>query len=78
MTPPVHEVVVSDRRAAPADPELTSILMVCCNAVSYTRLCLESVFRHTRPPYELVLVDNGSSDGTPAYLEEMRTRPGPV
>src|SRR5437867_236352 len=44
----------------------------------YTRLCLESILRHTQPPYELVLVDNGSTDETPAYLEEIRTRPGPA
>src|SRR5262249_7521240 len=51
---------------------------LCCNELEYTRLCLESVLRHTQPPYELVLVDNGSTDGTPAYLEEIRTRPGPA
>jgi GT2 family glycosyltransferase/tetratricopeptide (TPR) repeat protein len=44
--------------------------------VGYTRLCLESVLRHTRPPYELILIDNGSTDGTADYLEELRSRPG--
>jgi GT2 family glycosyltransferase/tetratricopeptide (TPR) repeat protein len=61
--------------APPAD-ELTSILILCHNQVAYTRLCLESILRHTRSPYELVLVDNGSSDETPAYLEEIRRRLG--
>ncbi len=32
----------------------------------------------TRAPYELVLIDNGSTDGTPAYLEEIKRRPGPA
>src|SRR5439155_21516592 len=45
--------------------------------LTYTRLCLQSVLRHTQPPYEVMLVDNGSTDDTPAYLEEMRTQPGP-
>ncbi len=53
------------------------MISLCCNELDYTRRCLESVFRHTRPPYELVLVDNGSTDGTPAYLEEIRAQPGP-
>src|SRR5260370_34367771 len=45
--------------------------MLCCNQVEYTRQCLESVLRHTRAPYELVLVDNGSTDGTAEYLAEI-------
>jgi GT2 family glycosyltransferase len=64
-------------QAAPVSDELASILVLCCNELPYTQLCLESVLRHTRPPYELVLVDNGSTDGTPAYLDEVRRRPGP-
>jgi GT2 family glycosyltransferase/tetratricopeptide (TPR) repeat protein len=64
--------------APPTGGELASIIVLCHNQVAFTRLCLESVLRHTRPPYELVVVDNGSSDGTPAYLEELRRRPGPV
>src|SRR5262249_41695239 len=43
----------------------------------FTRLCLESVLAHTRPPYELVLVDNGSTDDTPAYLGELHQHPRP-
>jgi GT2 family glycosyltransferase/tetratricopeptide (TPR) repeat protein len=61
----------------PVGDELASIIVLCCNQVEYTRLCLESVRRHTRPPYELLLIDNGSTDGTAAYLEELRQAPEP-
>src|SRR5262249_15682570 len=64
--------------APPVGDELASILVPCHNQVEYTRQCLESVLRHTRPPYELVLVDNGSTDGTSAYFEEVRSRLGPA
>ncbi|HEY7309547.1 MAG TPA: glycosyltransferase [Gemmataceae bacterium] len=64
--------------APPVGDELASIIVLCLNEVDYTRLCLESVLRHTRPPYELILVDNGSTDGTHAYLQEVRALPGPV
>jgi GT2 family glycosyltransferase/tetratricopeptide (TPR) repeat protein len=56
----------------PAGDELVSIIILCCNELAYTRLCLESVLRHTRSPYELMLVDNGSSDGTAEYLERVQ------
>jgi GT2 family glycosyltransferase/tetratricopeptide (TPR) repeat protein len=56
---------------------LTSLVILCCNEADCTRLCLEGVLRHTTPPYELVLVDNGSTDATPALLEGFRHRPGP-
>jgi len=61
----------------PKSNELASLLILCCNQLEYTRQCLESVLRHTREPYELVLVDNGSSDGTLGYLEEIRRRRRP-
>lgn len=58
----------------PQSKELVSLIVLCCNQLAYTRLCLESVLRHTREPYELLLVDNGSTDGTRDYLEEIQRR----
>jgi GT2 family glycosyltransferase/Flp pilus assembly protein TadD len=66
------------REAPAAADELASIIILCCNELEYTRLCLDSVLAHTRPPYELILVDNGSSDGTAPYLDELRSRSGPL
>jgi glycosyltransferase involved in cell wall biosynthesis len=64
-------------QAPPVGDELAAILVLCCNQRDDTRLCLESVLQHTRSPYELILVDNGSSDATPAYLAEIAARQGP-
>jgi GT2 family glycosyltransferase/tetratricopeptide (TPR) repeat protein len=61
----------------PKGDELASIIIPCCNQLEYTRRCLESLLDNTRKPYELVLVDNGSEDGTLGYLEEVRHRRGP-
>ncbi len=61
----------------PAPGELlTSVIILFHNQLPFTRLCLDSVLRHTRAPYELILVDNGSTDGTAEYLEEVRARSG--
>jgi protein O-GlcNAc transferase len=63
--------------AKPSGDELASIIILCCDQLEFTRQCITSVLQHTRPPYELLLVDNGSTDGTPAYLNDLKTRPGP-
>ena len=47
---------------------VTSIVIVTHNQLSYTQLCLESIAAATSEPYELIVVDNGSTDDTPAYL----------
>src|SRR5262245_45175135 len=56
------------------DMPAISIVVPCCNALAYTRLCLEALFRHTSPPYQLLLIDNGSTDGTSAYIREAAAR----
>ncbi|HTU23475.1 MAG TPA: glycosyltransferase [Gemmataceae bacterium] len=55
--------------AAPAPPNLTSIIILTYNQLHFTRLCVESIRRHTDVPYELIFVDNGSTDGTVDYLK---------
>ena len=47
---------------------LTSIIIVTFNALEYTKSCLESVERCTPEPHEVIVVDNGSTDGTRQYL----------
>lgn len=53
-------------------PPRVSIVILTYNQLDYTRKCVASVVRHTRQPYELIFVDNASSDGT---LEYLRTIP---
>src|SRR5262245_33748385 len=45
-----------------------SIVIPVRNAVELTRACLESLTTTTEP-FRLVVVDNGSTDGTPAVVE---------
>jgi len=51
---------------------LASIIVPCFDQLEYTRHCLAALFRHTRTPWELVAVDNGSTDGTAEYLRGVR------
>lgn len=51
-----------------------AIVVLVHNQLDDTKKCLESIRRHTNLPYELVVVDNGSTDGTEQYLEEIKTK----
>ncbi len=61
------------------DPAEVTIVVVTRNGLPFTRLCLESILAHTeRPPFELVVVDNASTDGTREYVAELAVRFGAV
>jgi glycosyltransferase involved in cell wall biosynthesis len=47
---------------------LASIIIPCWNQLEYMCFCLSALVRHTRPPWELIVIDNGSTDGTGIYL----------
>jgi O-antigen biosynthesis protein len=47
---------------------LVSILVPCCGMLEYTKLCVPSLLRHSRLPFELIFIDIGSLDGTAEYL----------
>lgn len=51
---------------------LISIIILTRNEKEYTRLCINSIMQKTTNiNYELVFVDNGSTDGTPKYLKSV-------
>jgi GT2 family glycosyltransferase len=53
-----------------------SILLVIYNHADLTRLCLDSIYKHSRPAdFELLILDNASTDGTrPLLRSEMERR----
>ncbi len=48
-----------------------SIIVGAYNQLQYTRKCVESILHYTEGPYELLLMDNGSTDGTFEYFESV-------
>ncbi|MBX3436539.1 MAG: glycosyltransferase [Planctomycetaceae bacterium] len=52
----------------PGADGLTSIVLVTWNQQPYTQMCLDSLRLRTDEPYELIVVDNGSTDGTVEWL----------
>jgi N-acetylglucosaminyl-diphospho-decaprenol L-rhamnosyltransferase len=51
-----------------------SVVMAALNHVDYTRRCLESIRAHTDLPYEVIVVDNGSTDDTSAAARALGCR----
>ena len=56
----------------PITNRLFAIDIVICihNALSDVEKCLESVLKNTMPPYNLILIDDGSDDETRDFLRE--------
>ena len=50
---------------------MTSIVILTFNKISYTKKCIESIRKYTgKGSYEIIVVDNASTDGTISWLKE--------
>jgi GT2 family glycosyltransferase len=68
-TPPSKRIRRIRRR--PAKP-VVSFVVVTCDGLFFSRLCLESLLAaRTAIPYEVIVVDNASADGTAEYLADV-------
>ncbi len=58
---------------------LVSIIVPTHDNLHLTRVCIDSILRNTSwPNFELIVVDNGSTDDTPAYLRDLAARPANI
>ncbi len=48
-----------------------SIVIPIFNQLHFTKQCVEGILKHTRCKYELIFVDNASSDGTSDWLRQI-------
>jgi GT2 family glycosyltransferase len=51
---------------------IVSIIVLTYNQLNYTKQCLNSIASKTRIPYEIIIVDNASTDDTDYYLLEFK------
>jgi glycosyltransferase involved in cell wall biosynthesis len=58
---------------------MVSVVICSYNRRALLRDCLTSLFNQTFPKddYEIIVVDDGSTDGTDALLQEIAAKPGP-
>lgn len=50
----------------------TSIIVLTCNGLRYSKECIESIKRYTEKDYEIIVVDNNSNDGTKKWLSTQK------
>ncbi|MCK4446336.1 MAG: glycosyltransferase [Candidatus Marinimicrobia bacterium] len=58
------------QKTAPIGKKVT-IIILTYNALEYTKQCIQSIQEHTNYPYEIIFVDNHSTDGTKRYLRQL-------
>ena len=54
-----------------AKRDLVSIIIVTYNQLEYTKKCIDSIKEKTSSLYELIIVDNASTDDTAVYLKSL-------
>jgi GT2 family glycosyltransferase len=72
-TPRADRVPQEQPLSIVSPPGLASIVVPCCGQLEYTKLCVPSLLKYTRQPYEIIFLDIGSLDGTAEYLAGVAT-----
>lgn len=60
----------SDLAVSMPNPPKVSIILVTYNQYEYTQKCINSIFKHTKKNYEVIVVDNASADNTVKELKK--------
>src|SRR5687767_13566896 len=55
-----------------SEKKLVSIVIVNWNGKNNLKECLNSLLKIDYSPYEIVIVDNGSKDGSVTYIKEIQ------
>lgn len=65
-----HSAIVSPDTSAPFDSSVT-VALICYNSTAYLERCLRSVLAAMSPGTPLLVIDNASSDGSPALVRQL-------
>lgn len=65
----IYQYLILAKKTLGTSGNLVSLIILTRNNLEYTKLCLESIRKYTPEPHEIIVVDNGSTDGTVEYLK---------
>jgi glycosyltransferase involved in cell wall biosynthesis len=60
--------------SSPSTPETVSVIIPAFNASAYLADAIEAALRQTHPPHQVIVVDDGSTDDTPAICGTFGSR----
>jgi GT2 family glycosyltransferase len=63
-------IIIGIGTAVIRKPPPFSVIIVCCNSAEYLRRCLEALETQTFRDFEIIVVDNASTDGSTDRLHE--------
>ncbi len=63
---------IKDKEKKPMTSEKISIIVPVYNAENYLRRCIDSILEQTYTNFELLLINDGSTDGSAKILEEVK------
>lgn len=55
-----------------------SVIVPCYNSKSYVRKCIDSILAQNYHNFEIILIDDGSTDGTAQILDDYATVYSPI
>ena len=70
----VERIRAGTPSSAPVDGPLVSVIILTRDGLHHLRTVMPALDRLAYRNFEVIVVDNGSSDGTPAYLRGLRPR----
>ena len=77
LAAPINEVIPITEVEPATEPQAhsSSVDIIVCvhNALKDVKRCLASILDYTQPPYQLILVDDGSDQETKEFLERFST-----
>jgi glycosyltransferase involved in cell wall biosynthesis len=63
-----------DNMSLPSNATIISVIIPTYNRKNHLKYSIQSVLNQSLPPHEIIIVDDGSNDGTDAYIKDLQKK----